>query len=85
MLTLLIAESKPEEMKTVKNVVISVLNRSVKKIILKKTYHLISLLKYWGGRTRTSEMAVPKTAALPLGDTPLLGTFLLYILKINCQ
>lgn len=29
MLTLLIAESKPEEMKTVKNVVISVLNRSV--------------------------------------------------------
>ena len=29
MLTLLIAESKPEEMKTVKNVVISVLNRSM--------------------------------------------------------
>lgn len=73
MLTLLIAESKPGR------------NENCKKIILKKTYHLISLLKIWGGRTRTSEMAVPKTAALPLGDTPLLGTFLLYILKINCQ
>gem|GEM_PF-4392487 len=73
MLTLLIAESKTGR------------NENCKKIILKKTYHLISLLKNWGGRTRTSEMAVPKTAALPLGDTPLLGTFLLYILKINCQ
>ena len=73
MLTLLIAESKP------------VRNENCKKIILKKTYQMISLLKNWGGRTRTSEMAVPKTAALPLGDTPLLGTFLLYILKINCQ
>lgn len=57
----------------------------ISKITLKKTYQMISLLKNWGGRTRTSEMAVPKTAALPLGDTPLLGTFLLYILKINCQ
>lgn len=73
LITLLLQRAKPEEMKI------------VKKIILKKTYHLISLLKNWGGRTRTSEMAVPKTAALPLGDTPLLGTFLLYILKINCQ
>ena len=24
----------------------------------------------WGGWIRTNEMAVPKTAALPLGDTP---------------
>lgn len=73
LITLLLQRAKSGEMKI------------VKKIILKKTYHLISLLKIWGGRTRTSEMAVPKTAALPLGDTPLLGTFLLYILKINCQ
>lgn len=34
--------------------------------------HILSDKKIWGGRTRTSEMAVPKTAALPLGDTPVL-------------
>ena len=31
--------------------------------------------KNWDGRTRTSEMAGPKPAALPLGDIPL-GMFL---------
>lgn len=58
---------------------------NILKIHIKKDLSMTGLLKNWGGRTRTSEMAVPKTAALPLGDTPLLGTFLLYILKINCQ
>ena len=42
-------------------------------------------LIFWGGRTRTSEMAVPKTAALPLGDTPISGTSLLYTIKFYCQ
>ncbi len=51
----------------------------------KKRLSVESLLIGWGGRTRTSEMAVPKTAALPLGDTPILGTPLLYILKFYCQ
>lgn len=73
LITLLLQRAKSGEMKI------------VKKNNTKKDLSLISLLKNWGGRTRTSEMAVPKTAALPLGDTPLLGTFLLYILKINCQ
>ena len=30
----------------------------------------------WGGRIRTSEMAGPKPAALPLGDAPLSFTLL---------
>ena len=29
-------------------------------------------IKNWDGRIRTSEMAGPKPAALPLGDVPLL-------------
>ena len=31
----------------------------------------VSSEKIWDGRIRTSEMAGPKPAALPLGDTPL--------------
>ncbi len=31
----------------------------------------------WDGRIRTSEMAGPKPAALPLGDVPLLSTIII--------
>ena len=37
-----------------------------------------SFLIFWGERIRTSEMAGPKPAALPLGDAP---TGYLYIIK----
>ena len=41
----------------------------------------------WGGRIRTSEMAGPKPAALPLGDVPIFNyqQYLFYPLKIKCQ
>ena len=50
---------------------------------IKKTPY--GVLKIWGGWIRTNEMAVPKTAALPLGDTPLLVRFLFYNFNFICQ
>ena len=45
------------------------------------------LLNGWDGRIRTSEMAGPKPAALPLGDVPIFNyqQYLFYPLKIKCQ
>ena len=37
---------------------------------LKAMVKAFKVSSVWGGRIRTSAMAVPKTAALPLGDTP---------------
>ena len=45
----------------------------------KKRLSLESLLIGWGGRIRTSGMAGPKPAALPLGDAP--SRQHLYIIK----
>ena len=35
----------------------------------------------WGGRIRTSEMAGPKPAALPLGDAPIFN-YILFLTKL---
>ena len=52
-------------------------NRSLENSNIKgvKTSSTPNIVKNWDGRTRTSEMAGPKPAALPLGDIPL-GMFL---------
>ena len=56
-------------------------------LIKTKQKDLISQVLFgWGGRIRTSEMAGPKPAALPLGDAPIVRLRLLfYYIKFHCQ
>ena len=46
---------------------------------------IVQVLNGWGGRIRTSEMAGPKPAALPLGDAPSCSYIYNIISRLNVK